>query len=90
MKTTNEMNNLDEKLRQIQKVEPSPFLFTRIQAKLEGKLSLRVSRKMALASVIGLFALIAINSWILNKAQNKQSDNLLQQMNLIESQQIYR
>lgn len=90
MERERNMNNTDEMLRQIERVEPSPFLFSRIQAKLDEHLSWRVSKRMAWGYVMGMVALIGLNIWIVNHREHERKDDLVQQLNLIESQQIYR
>lgn len=90
MENGTNMNTTDEMLRQIKRVEPTPFLFTRIQAKLEEQFSLRVSKKMAWGCAMGMVVLTGLNIWIFNHHQHERQDDLVQQLNLVESQQIYQ
>lgn len=84
------MNNTDEMLRRIKRVEPTPFLFARIQAKLDERFALRVSKKTAWSCAMGMAVLIGLNIWIFNHRQHERKEDLVQQLNLIESQQIYQ
>lgn len=63
----NELN----KLKNIEKVEPSPFIFTRIESRIEGEAFQRVSLRQLIPMSIGFCILFSINVFtISNKAKN--------------------
>ncbi len=78
-------------LNKIEAVEVSPFLFTRIQAKVQEQLFDRLSTKKTVVYLTGIALVIAVNVMVLRTmyASDKNPD-LVSEMNLVPSNQLYR
>jgi len=84
-------NEAIELLNSIQKVDPPPFLLTRIEARLEQ--ALPAPRSWVLTSVLALCAIIAVNVVLLSGQASAGRENvaaLAEGMGLDNSNQLYR
>lgn len=80
-----------ESLSQIKKVEVSPFLFTRIQQRINEATSNKFSGKVSLSLTFALVAIVILNIVVLQNysmPQNSES-NFVQNMNIITNNSIY-
>ena len=64
-----------EKLKNIQKVEASPFLFTRIEQGIRNKKEQKLSAKTIWATVASLSLLILLNLAALKFEKNNQTES---------------
>jgi hypothetical protein len=92
VKTTDRMNNMDELelLGRLERVEPPPFLFTRIVARLHHE---SLPRKWVLAAALAACAIIAVNMLALRGAHgdgNTDGAALAVGMGIDASNQLYR
>ena len=62
-----------EKLNNIQKVEASPFLFTRIEQRIRNKKEQKLSAKTLWATVTSISLLILLNLVALNSNETNQA-----------------
>lgn len=77
-------------LENIQTVDPPAFLFTRIQARIAQQLSGRISKKQAIVYIAGFCLIITLNILALNSSKgNKENTDLVTEMNLSPSNQLY-
>lgn len=84
------MKNQLDILNNIQTVDTPPFLFTRIQTKIEQQLTERVSKKQAVVYLAGIVIIVAINMLALSSnKENSTSSDLLTKMNISPSNQLY-
>lgn len=87
-------NNNIHTLKRIQKVSAPPFLFTRIEAKLEQHPSL-VSKNWLWASSFGLLLLLCINGYFINQnfssdyPNTESSQTIIEGMSIDFSNQLY-
>ncbi len=86
-----ENNEAIDLLNSIQKVDPPPFLLTRIEARLERVLP--APRFWVLGSVLALCAIVAVNVLVLRGQLSAVRENvasLVEGMGLDNSNQLYR
>ena len=84
------MENRLDILEKINAVETPPFLFTRIQSKIQQHISDRISKKQALVYICGIVVVIVLNILAFQAKKTAESDNdLISKMNLSPSNQIY-
>ncbi len=77
-------------LEKMEAVEVSPFLFTRIQARVQEQLLDRFSKKQAVVYITGIAMIIALNVIVLRtKNDPDRTTNLVSEMNLSPSNQLY-
>lgn len=77
-------------LEEIGAVEVSPFLFTRIQAKVQEQLFDRLSTRQSILYLSGIALIIALNVMVLQTKQAPDKDaNLASEMNLSPSNHLY-
>ncbi len=76
-------------LEKIEAVEVSPFLFTRIQAKVQEQLLDRLSTKQTLIYLTGIALIIGLNVLVLKTTNSDQKSNLVSEMNLAPTNQLY-
>lgn len=76
-------------LEKIEAVEVSPFLFTRIQAKVQEQLLDRLSTKKSVVYLAGIALIIVLNVLVLSSRSADKNDNLVSEMNLAPSNQLY-
>ena len=77
-------------LEKIESVEVSPFLFTRIQAKVQEQLFDRLSTKQTVIYLTGIAMIIALNLIVLRtKNDPDPKEDLVSGMNLAPSNQLY-
>jgi hypothetical protein len=82
--------NLDN-LRKIQKVETPPFLFTRIQQKIEQSKKERMPKHIALAVGLTAALLLAVNAIVLVNYNSKANttESLAKSMHLTSNNSLY-
>lgn len=80
-----QLNILDK----IETVDTPPFLFTRIQAKIQEQLSEKLTAKQAIAYLTGLAFIIALNVIVLRSADQPVESDLVSEMNLAPANQLY-
>lgn len=80
-----QLNILDK----IETVDTPPFLFTRIQAKIQEQLSEKLTAKQAIAYLTGLAFIIALNVVVLRSADQPAESDLVSEMNLAPANQLY-
>lgn len=78
-------------LEKIEAVEVSPFLITRIQAKVQEQLLDRLSPRKSIVYLAGIALIIALNVIVLReKSGSNKSSDLVFEMNLAPSNQLYQ
>lgn len=77
-------------LEKIEAVEVSPFLFTRIQAKVQEQFLDRLPAKQALIYLTGIALIIGLNLFVLKTTNSDKNSNLVSKMNLVPTNQLYR
>lgn len=78
-------------LEKVTEVETPPFLFTRIQAKIQAQLAEKLSRRQMILYSAGLIVFVVINIAALKMGkQSAPSGNLVSEMGLSTSHQLYR
>ncbi len=85
-------NKMLEPLTKIEKVNPSPFLFSRIEQRIKEEAINYVSNKWLVAASISLIILFAGNSFLLNKeigSKTKNEINLIEAFQLNTNNQLY-
>ncbi|MES2515747.1 MAG: hypothetical protein V4580_16460 [Bacteroidota bacterium] len=84
-------SNLDL-LKQITKVEASPFLITRIQQKINNTYYTKLSPRLAFGLSASFILLVVLNIAVIAMYHNntKQEPNLVQSMNLMPHNSLYR
>ncbi len=88
-----ENNNINT-LKRIQKVSAPPFLFTRIEAKIEQQ-AFAVSTNWLLASSFALLLLLCLNVYFINQnfssdySSTESSQSILDGMSIDYSNQLY-
>lgn len=85
-----EMNLND--LQNIQKVDASPFLWTRIESKISQIVEDRVSKKQLVLYFASLVVLITINMYAFSSSNSNSSSNssLADQLELVDTNQLYQ
>lgn len=85
------VNNMLEPLNKIEKVSPSPFLFSKIEQKIKKEAVNYVSNKWLVAACITLIVLFAGNSFLLNNELKPKTDNddLIKVFQLNTNNQLY-
>ena len=85
-----EMNLND--LQNIQKVDASPFLWTRIESKISQIVEDRVSKKQLVLYFASLVVLITINIYAFSSSNPNSSSNsnLADQLELVDTNQLYQ
>lgn len=87
------MNNMEKdqlhSLEKIERVEVSPFLFTRIQAKVQEQLFDKLSTKQTVVYLTGIALIVALNVMILGTKNVDKNENLVSEMNLTPTNQLY-
>lgn len=85
------VNNMLEPLNKIEKVNPSPFLFSKIEQKIKEEVVNYVSNKWLVAASITLIVLFAGNSFLLNNELKPKTDNddLIKVFQLNTNNQLY-
>jgi flagellar biosynthesis/type III secretory pathway M-ring protein FliF/YscJ len=76
-------------LEKIEKVEVSPFLFTRIQAKVQEQFFDKLSTKQTVVYLTGIALIVALNVMILGAKSSDKNENLVSEMNLAPTNQLY-
>lgn len=76
-------------LEKIERVEVSPFLFTRIQAKVQEQLFDKLSTKQTVVYLTGIALIVALNVMILGTKNVDKNENLVSEMNLTPTNQLY-
>ncbi|WP_343636718.1 hypothetical protein [Fluviicola sp.] len=77
-------------LEKIEAAEVSPFLFTRIQAKVQEQLLEKLSTKQTVIYLAGIAMIITLNILVLGAKSSSETDaNLVSEMNLTPSNQLY-
>lgn len=85
------MKDYSDILTQIERAEISPFVWTRLQQKLENKSTSKISIHASRAMVVSLMLLLVLNMVALNRTQ-KQDDSMInfaESMNLFPQNSIY-
>lgn len=83
-----EMNLND--LEKIQKVEVSPFLWTRIESRISQIVEDRVGKKQLVFYFATLVVLIAVNMYAFKSSENSSDSNLADQLELVDTNQLYQ
>ncbi|MCB9334569.1 MAG: hypothetical protein H6586_00350 [Flavobacteriales bacterium] len=85
-------NKMLEPLTKIEKVNPSPFLFSKIEQRIKEEAINYISNKWLVAASISLIILFAGNSFLLNKeigSKTKNEINLIEAFQLNTNNQLY-
>ena len=84
----NELNILD----QVQKVSAPPFLLTRIQQRIRNKKESQFSPTLSWVLSLGLAIIVVVNGAVLTNMiiASKQEKTLLQSMNLLPNNELYK
>ncbi|WP_300663156.1 hypothetical protein [Fluviicola sp.] len=78
-------------LEKIEKAEVSPFLLTRIQAKLQEELLDHLSTRKTVIYLTGIVLIVVLNVIVLgSKNKPENNDGLVSEMNLAPSNQLYQ
>ena len=84
---------MNELLRSVGRVDPPPFLFTRIEARIVARNKERPSRSWVLATGMAMAFLLTVNSYFLLKGSNEISAGSIEQlasgMEMNASNQLY-
>ena len=82
---------IENELSKIGRVNPPPFLLTRIEARIESNKPNSVLRpRLALAAVIMLVLINVVNVGMMNRNANRQESNtLLSELKIQTSNQLY-
>ena len=88
-------NNIEEyldRLSTIQKVDAPPFLFTRIQQRIQDVIFPRVSPKTAWALCVSFVFLLIMNVYVIAHyhSDNSKENNLAQSFHLLPDNNLYR
>ncbi len=80
-----------DNLGKIQRVETPPFLFTRIQQKIEQSKKERMRKSVALSVSFSVALLLAINTIVLINYNSKENttDSLAQSIHLTSNNSLY-
>nr|WP_294858821.1 hypothetical protein [uncultured Fluviicola sp.] len=78
-----------QSLGKIERVEVPPFLFTRIRAKVQEELFDRLSTRQTVVYLTGIALIIALNVMILGRGNADKDENLVSEMNLAPTNQLY-
>ena len=76
-------------LEKIRPVEVSPFHFTRIQAKVQEQLFDKLSTRQTVVYLAGIALIAALNVMILGIKNDDKNENLVSEMNLAPTNQLY-
>jgi len=91
--SSNKMNNMEKdqlhSLEKIERVEVSPFLFTRIQAKVQEQLLDKLSTRQTVVYLTGIALIVALNVMVLGTKNTDKNENLVSEMNLAPTNQLY-
>ena len=81
-----------ESLGKIQKVEAPPYLFTRIQQKIEQLNAERMPKSTFLALNLSFLLLVIINVIVLkdNSLERKATENYIESIHLIDNNSLYK
>jgi hypothetical protein len=84
----NELNILD----QVQKVSAPPFLLTRIQQRIRNKKESQFSPTISWVLSLSLAIIVVVNGAVLTNMiiASKQEKTLLQSMNLLPNNELYK
>lgn len=84
----NELNILD----QVQKVSAPPFLLTRIQQRIRNKKESQFSPTLSWVLSLSLAIIVVANGAVLTNMiiDSKKEKNLLQSMNLLPNNELYK
>lgn len=85
-------DHIEKTLNRIQKAEPSPFLFTRIESKIQSLANSTVSMKKVMIGMALTCFLLALNVVITStnsQTNTSNSTNLLDEFNMNTSNQLY-
>ncbi len=86
-----EKDYIERTLSQINKVETSPYLFTRIESKIQSMTNSKVSMKKVMIGMALTCFLIALNIVVTaSSANTNNSTNLLDELNMNRTNQLYR
>lgn len=84
------MENRLDILEKIKQVDTPPFLFTRIQNKIQQHIADKISKKQAIAYACGIVIIIVLNVLAFEAKKNSENDNdLVNKMDLSPSNQLY-
>jgi len=88
-----EEERINELLGQVGRVDPPPFLFTRIEARIELQQESRPSRSWVLATGMAMALLLTVNSYFLLRGSNEMPvvpiEQLASSLELNASNQLY-
>jgi hypothetical protein len=85
-----EKDYIERTLSQINKVETSPYLFTRIESKIQSMTNSKVSMKKVMIGMALTCFLIALNIVVTaSSANTNNSTNLLDELNMNRTNQLY-
>jgi len=87
-----EKDNTLEPLEQIKKVNPPPFLYSKIEKRIKEEQTDRVSAKWLVAASVTLIILIASNSFLISsnlKTKNNNGNNIADAFQLTTNNQLY-
>ncbi|WP_430403353.1 hypothetical protein [Fluviicola sp.] len=76
-------------LEKIERVEVSPFLFTRIQARVQEQFLDKLSTRQTVVYLTGIALIVALNVMVLGTKNEYKNENLVSEMNLAPTNQLY-
>ncbi|WP_341903289.1 hypothetical protein [Fluviicola taffensis] len=76
-------------LEKIERVEVSPFLFTRIQARVQEQFLDKLSTRQTVVYLTGIALIVALNVMVLGTKNEDKNENLVSEMNLAPTNQLY-
>jgi len=77
-------------LEKIETVDAPPFLFTRIQAKIQEQLADKLTTKQAIAYLAGLAFIVVLNVLVLKQSSDQPTESdLVSELNLAPANQLY-
>ncbi len=83
------MNTDFEILKEIKQVEVQPFLFTKIQQRIENRTQNFVSPKFALTFVSVILVMFAFDFIVIKNYKSENKSNITESMSLMPQNQLY-
>lgn len=83
--TSEILNSLDG----MQKAEPSPYLFGKIQNKLNTQIVEKIPARWAFVSMVSMVLLLVINISFAKDSEANENEEIIYEQQLINSDQLY-
>lgn len=90
--TTNNPHDFLDPLQSVEKVEVSPFLFSRIEQKIQTLRENTISKKMVWTMVTSVSLIVIFNLFVITQSSwvPKENDNLLQSLQIQNNNSLYQ